>query len=170
MKPSPNYAPDLTFDPLELRDTLARMNRSNSLVGSWELKSRIDRTANGEEQEEATLGSDPIAFLVFDSTGHFAAQFMRRDRTTAPDRQSAASPANNSLARGGYDAYFGTYTLDEAKGILSTLLRGALSQENVGQTFVRHVGVEGDILTLRLNTTAANGDAITRTLRWQRVA
>jgi Lipocalin-like domain len=146
------------------------MKRSNSLVGSWELKSRIDRAANGDEREESTLGSDPIAFLVFDSTGHFAAQFMKRERTTAREGQSAAAPANNSVARGGYDAYFGTYTLDEAQGILSTLLRGALSQENVGQTFLRHVGVEGDILTLRLDTTAANGEAITRTLRWQRVA
>jgi Lipocalin-like domain len=146
------------------------MNRSNVLVGSWELKSRIDRAANGEERQEPTLGSDPLAFLVFDSTGHFAAQFMKRDRTTALDGQAGGASANNSVARGGYDAYFGTYTLDEARGVLSTLLRGALSQENVGQTFVRYVAVDDDILTLKLDTTAANGEAITRTLRWQRVA
>jgi len=146
------------------------MGRSSSLVGSWELLSRVDRAANGDERREPTLGPDPIAFLVFDSAGHFAAQFMKRDRTTAPVVLGASGPANNSVARGGYDAYFGTYTLDEARGVLSTLLRGALSQENVGQTFVRHVRVEGDLLTLELETTAANGEAITRTLRWQRVA
>jgi CubicO group peptidase (beta-lactamase class C family) len=40
--------------------------------------------------------------------GHFAAQFMRRDRSVdVPDGPGEAK--NNSGAQGGYDAYFGTY-------------------------------------------------------------
>lgn len=48
------------------------------LQGSWELVSRIDRARDGAVREEPSLGSDPIAFLVFDRTGHFAAQFKTR--------------------------------------------------------------------------------------------
>jgi hypothetical protein len=114
----------------------------NMLVGSWELQSRIDSNADGEVRPEPSLGSDPIAFLVFDATGHFAAQFMKRDRESAVDGPAASGAANNSRARGGYDAYFGTYTVDEAKGLVTTVLSGALSAENVGQTYVRHVAVE----------------------------
>lgn len=66
------------------------------LQGSWELVSRIDRARDGAVREEPSLGSDPIAFLVFDRTGHFAAQFMKRDRSTAAD---VPAGTNNSRAR-----------------------------------------------------------------------
>ena len=137
-------------------------------MGSWELLSRIDRTAAGEDRAEPSLGSDPIAFLVFDRAGHFAAQFMKRNRTGESTTTTTVA-ANNSRAVGGYDAYFGTYTVDEARGLVSTLLVGALSRENVGQTFARHMGVEGDELTIRLDTTSADAEPIERTLRWRRV-
>jgi len=58
---------------------------SRRLVGSWELISRVDHTLSGEQRIEPSLGADPIAFLVFDATGHFAAQFMKRDRSNAED-------------------------------------------------------------------------------------
>ena len=140
---------------------------STPLVGSWELLSRVDRTQRGEERVEPSLGSDPVAFLVFDATGHFAVQFMKRNRASGVD--APASGSNNSRARAGYDAYFGTYTYDEARQELKTLLKGALSPENVGQEFVRRAAVDGEILNLGLDTTAADGQPVTRTLRWRRV-
>src|SRR5580700_7534582 len=101
---------------------------ASRLVGSWELLSRIDRTGSGQTREEPSLGSDPIAFLVFDAKGHFAAQFMKRDRKAAPSLSASAAPTlNNSRAQGGYDAYFGTFTVDEAKGLVETHVVAALS-------------------------------------------
>lgn len=142
---------------------------STRLRGSWELLSRIDRTGDGQERQEPSLGSDPIAFLVFDKAGRFAAQFMKRDRTNVHDSRPAAA-RNNSVAVGGYDAYFGTYEVDEASGNVKTLLVAALSPQSVGQTFTRHMRVEGDILTLDLDTTTATGEPVRRTLNWRRVA
>ncbi|HEY2027636.1 MAG TPA: lipocalin-like domain-containing protein, partial [Myxococcales bacterium] len=107
------------------------------LRGSWELLSRIDRTSDGRQVQEPSLGSDPIAFLVFDQAGRFAAQFMKRDRANVQDARAAGS--NNSLAVGGYDAYFGTYQVDEASGNVKTLLVAALSPQSVGQTFTRQM-------------------------------
>src|SRR4029077_3861189 len=118
------------------------------LIGSWDLQSRIDRNAAGEQRHEPGLGSDPFGFLVFDRTGHFAAQFMKRDRTSAVDTPATAAAVNNSFARGGYDAYFGTYSVDSEQGTLRTLLVGALSEGSVGQTFVRKISIDRDLMTL----------------------
>ena len=63
---------------------------STLLIGTWELLSRIDRTAAGERRVEPSLGDDPIALLSYDRTGHFAAQFMKRDRTTDSAAASTA--------------------------------------------------------------------------------
>jgi hypothetical protein len=139
------------------------------LVGSWELISRIDRTPNGEQRAEPSLGSDPFGFLVFDRVGRFAAQFMKRDRTTDGNVPVVAGGLNNSRARGGYDAYFGKYTVDDDQQTVKTELVGALSPENVGQVFTRKMTVEGDTLTLELDTTSAVGEPLKRTLRWRRV-
>ena len=141
---------------------------SVTLPGTWQLLSRIDITAAGERRPEPSLGEDPVALLIYDRSGHFAAQFMRRDRSVdVPDGPSGAR--NNSRAQGGYDAYFGTYTIDDESGAVTQRLTGALSRENVGLVLTRVMEVEGDTLIIRLDTNAADGTPVTRTLTWRRV-
>ena len=138
------------------------------LPGTWQLLSRIDVTASGERRPEPSLGEAPDALLIYDRSGHFAAQFMRRDRSVeVPDGPGGAK--NNSRAQGGYDAYFGTYTIDDEKSTVTQHLVGALSRENVGAVLTRTMDVQGDTLIIKLETTAADGTAVTRTLTWQRV-
>ena len=81
---------------------------SESLIGSWELLSREDHTSSGERRIDASLGENPVALLIYDRRGHFAAQFMKRDRDLALDADAPSGAPNNSQARGGCDAYFGT--------------------------------------------------------------
>jgi hypothetical protein len=144
------------------------------LVGTSELLSRTDRTAAGESRIEPSLGDDPVALLYYDSTGHFAAQFMKRDRTVRPlvsepaGASSHAGGPNNSRAQGGYDAYFGTYSVDDARGTVTQRLTGALSPENVGHVLTREMIVEGDELRIALETATADGERVTRTLVWHR--
>ena len=137
------------------------------LRGSWELLSRIDRAQNGEQRMEPSLGSDPIAFLVFDGAGRFAAQFMKRDRTRIEDVPAAR---NNTRAQDGYDAYFGTFEVDEEAGLVKTHLVAALSRDHVGKTLARRMTVEGDTLTIELDTATPAGEPVKRTLTWRRVA
>jgi hypothetical protein len=141
---------------------------SASLPGTWELVSRIDVTDSGERRPEPSLGEDPIAILIYDRSGHFAAQFMKRDRST-PATDGPCGAPNNSRAQGGYDAYFGTYTIDDAQGTVTQRLVGALSSENVGHVLTRAMEVDGDTLTIRLRTATAQGESVTRTLSWKRV-
>jgi hypothetical protein len=141
---------------------------SATLPGTWQLLSRVDVTASGERRPEPSLGEDPHALLIYDRCGHFAAQFMRRDRSgDVPDGPSGAT--NNSRAQGGYDAYFGTYTIDDENGTVTQRLLGALSRENVGVVLTRAMEVRADTLVIRLDTAAADGTALTRTLTWSRV-
>lgn len=143
-----------------------------SLVGTWELFHREDRTESGEVCPEPGLGQEPIGVLVYDGGGRFSAQFMKRDRSeddrvpTGP----ASSGHNNTRASNGYDAYFGRYTVDEETHMVTQTLEGALSVENVGVIVTRQMEVAGDQLTLRLPTTSVDGESVVRTLRWRRVA
>ena len=141
---------------------------SASLPGTWLLESRIDVGPTGQRRAEPSLGDDPVALLIYDPAGHFAAQFMKRDRSAVvPDGSSGGK--NNSRAQGGYDAYFGTYTVDDAAGTVTQRLLGALSPENVGHILTREMEVRGDTLVIRVETSAPDGTAITRTLTWNRV-
>ena len=142
---------------------------SLALPGTWELVSRIDVTDAGERRIDPSLGPDPVALLIYDRAGHFAAQFMKRDRTSGAVVDAPSAGANNSRAQGGYDAYFGTYEVDDAAGTVTQRLLGALSAENVGLVLTRGMQVEGDRLTISLRTTATTGEPVTRTLTWRRV-
>src|SRR6266545_975528 len=140
---------------------------SSQLPGTWELESRIDVTESGERVSEPSLGEDPIALLTYDRSGHFAAQFMKRDRSVSvPDGPAVGQ--NNSRAQGGYDAYFGTYTVDDEQGTVTQRLLGALSKENVGIVLTRGMTVTGDKLVIQLQTNAVDGTPVTRTLTWRR--
>ena len=143
------------------------MRLSEALPGTWELLSRIDTDAYGARRPEPSLGEDPIALLIYDRAGNFAAQFMKRDRSSIVD--SAATGPNNSRAIGGYDAYFGTYTINDEDGTVTQVLRGSLSNENVGMTLTRAMTVVDDTLIIRLQTTSG-GETVMRELRWKRLS
>jgi len=143
---------------------------SDLLPGTWELRSRIDHSIDGSIHPDPALGPDPVAWLIYDRAGHFAAQFMKRDRSTPMPDAPAAPGANNSRARGGYDAYFGTYAVDDDAGEVTQRLVGAMSPENVGHVLTRAMQAGATELVIRLDTTAWDGTPVTRTLTWQRIA
>jgi hypothetical protein len=140
---------------------------SEDLPGTWLLQSRIDVTATGERHPDPLLGDDPVSILIYDRTGHFAAQFMKRDRS-AVTQAAPANARNNTQAQGGYDAYFGTYSVDDGRGTVTQRLQGSLSAANVGMELTRAMTVTGDTLVIQLETTAADGTPVVRTLTWRR--
>jgi len=142
---------------------------SRTLPGTWRLLSRIDVAANGEHRIDPALGEDPVAILFYDRAGNFAAQFMKRDRSNLADGVATGPARNNSRAKDGYDAYFGSYTIDDAAGTVTQRLLGALSKENVGHVLTRGMTVEGDRLKIELETTSVEGEPVTRTLLWTRI-
>ena len=143
-------------------------NLGAAIVGVWMLKSREDVDASGQIRIDPFLGRDPLGLLCF-GPKHFAAQFMKRDRSRQENVPLPVQGKNNTLAVDGYDAYFGTYTVDEVAGTLTTRLEGSISAANVGNTYVRNVRVVDDELIIQLDTTAADGTPITRTNTFSRI-
>jgi len=145
---------------------------ADSLIGSWELIMREDRIESGEKYPDASLGDNPVGILIYDTGGHFSAQFMKRERNTEGKAEQVSSNQgrNNSTAVNGFDSYFGTYEVDEKIHLVTQTLEGALAPQNVGMIVTREMEVDGDLLTLRLPTNAVDGTAVIRTLQWRRIA
>jgi hypothetical protein len=143
---------------------------ATAILGFWQLVSREDVDAAGHRNIDPLLGADPLGVLCF-APGRFAAQFSRRDRSdaTAASSSAAAPTANNSTAVNGYDAYFGSYTLNEPEGLVTVTLDAALSPASVGQSYTRRIGEAADQLFIQLETIAADGTPVTRTLRFSRI-
>ena len=127
---------------------------AKSLIGTWTLLARVEVTSDGHRRIDPILGADPIAYLIYDAAGHFAVQFMRRNRETADGTS-------------GYDAYFGRYQVG-ADGMVTQALIGALSQGDVGKVVIRRCHIDGTELVIKVETTASYGQPVTRTLRWRR--
>lgn len=149
---------------------VGRAASAQAPIGTWELVSRTDSSAAGVQPADGPLGSDPIAWISYDTRGHVQAQLMARDRATAAAATalSVADP-NNSAASGGYDAYFGTYTFDAKTGTVTHRLIGALSAGDVGRTLTRHVVRRGDEMVIWFEARRGDGMAVIRRLRWRKV-
>ena len=143
-------------------------NLGTAILGIWKLKSREDIDATGHVHIDPFLGRDPLGILCFGPT-HFAAQFMKRDRSRQENMLQRVQAENNTVGVDGYDAYFGTYSIDEIAGTLTTHLEGSISPANIGATYIRDARVVGDELFIRLQTSALDGTAITRTNTFSRI-
>jgi hypothetical protein len=140
---------------------------AESLIGTWRLLSRIDRGRDGTVRPDPVLGSDPLGLVTY-TRDRFSAQFMKRDRSDVSSQAPAGSGRNNTSAVGGYDAYFGTWRAG-ADGTVVHRLEAALTPANVGLEVARKLVVEGDRLTITLETASLGGEAVTRTLVFERV-
>jgi Lipocalin-like domain len=113
--------------------------------------------------------------LIYDRSGHVAAQLSRQGRTVemipAECAEAAKVRETNDTAQSilGYDAYFGTFTIDEKAGIVTHHLEIALFPDDVGKSVQRNFSISGDKLTYKFSTTTRDGKAVTRTLVWERM-
>ncbi len=142
---------------------------AQDIQGVWWLLSREDYNKNNERRIDPILGSDPIAILTY-TKDHFAAQFMKRDRTTVVPTQMMNTGSNNTNAVGGYDAYFGKYEVDEDSGKVKHTLIGSITPSNIGMTVFRDLKVVDGKLSIQLETSTLDGEPIVRTLIWERLS
>ena len=130
-------------------------NQDNDLnldfIGVWWLLSREDRAKDGSIRIDPTLGPDAKGILTY-ANGRFAAQIMKRDRTGVESTPDVSSGQNNTGAVDGYDAYFGTYSVDADSGDVLHCLEGALTPENIGMEVLRTLTVQCGNLVIELET------------------
>lgn len=69
----------------------------------------------------------------------------------------------------GYDAYFGTFKINEEAGVVTHHLEAALWPGDIGKDIDRHFTISGDQLTITFDTTTRDGVKVTRVLKWERM-
>jgi hypothetical protein len=141
---------------------------ATAIRGVWWLERREDWTQDGLQKIDPVLGADPFGILAY-GVDHFSAQFMKRDRRSEAVSDISYSGKNNTVAVGGYDAYFGTYEVDQQSGKVRHTLIGSITPSNTGITVYRNIRADDMRLIIQLETTTPDGEPIIRTLTWKRI-
>jgi hypothetical protein len=144
-----------------------RKDISNSgLVGTWRLESRVVRQG-GRVVSDADLGESPVGYLMYDSSGHMSVQVMKRTRSAKIECVDKSTPPNNTLTVNGFQAYFGTYAVEEETHTVTHHLEGAVASADVGKRLPRHFELSGDKLLLIVPASSSEEREVT--LHWSRV-
>ena len=138
------------------------------IAGAWRLESRTVTQGNGAPVVDSVLGQQPAGLLFYDASGHMMLQMMRQARAQAISAPSNPPDAKNPRIVLGYDAYFGTFTVNEAEGTITHHVEGSLFPEDLGKDFKRFYKLEGDTFTLSFTSKSPDGPELTRTLRFRR--
>jgi hypothetical protein len=129
------------------------------LPGTWTVVSQYNVTKEGKRQEP--YGSQPIGTLVFDRGGNFSYTLFDPDRPKFASRDKYnGTPAEYKAAVDGGQAYFGTYTVDEANSRITYHIKGSLepswqgTDRNAAHATVTGNELKHDATTPATGTTA----------------
>jgi hypothetical protein len=146
------------------------------LASGWRLVSRVTTTtADGKVLVDPGLSGTPNGVLIYDRSGHVAAQLSRPgrkvemlgDECRAAEKVKGTNDTAQTIL--GYDAYFGTYTVDAKAGVVTHHLESALFPGDIGKDIKRNFSISGDTLTIKFPTTTSDGTSVVRTLVWTRM-
>jgi Lipocalin-like domain len=132
-----------------LRQRSARVGRS--LIGTWRIVEVADLDKDGKWQFR--YGKHPHGYFVYDATGHVHIQIMKVPPLAPfPEAnfiEGKLPSAEHALAAyAAYVAYFGTYTVDEKKRVVTHHVEGSLAPEFTDTDQPRPFKLEGDRLEI----------------------
>ncbi|MGE0461002.1 MAG: lipocalin-like domain-containing protein [Vicinamibacterales bacterium] len=131
------------------------------LVGTWHLVTYQILDPDGGPSRP---GAYDVGRITYDPSGHMSAQLMHSSNKAT---QPPATDADRAAAYRRYLGYFGPFTVDEAKSIVTHHVAGSSNPAWVGSNQVRHFAFspDGNGLTLSLKS----GERVTQSLYWERV-
>ncbi|MFL5283166.1 MAG: lipocalin-like domain-containing protein [Rhodopila sp.] len=132
-----------------------------SVVGTWELVSLSWTTPDG--RSVLPWGNAP-GRLTYDSNGNMMGIIMHERRSVA-QIGSTADPETQSQ----FSAYFGTYRIDTANGLIVHSVTGSLNGANASGELRRSFKMEDGMLVLGF-TVDRDGVPVTRRLVWKRIS
>ena len=119
------------------------------LIGAWNLVSWFEIKSDGN----STVPPDDIGRLIYTADGHVSAQIVRRSSSRfQSDDWRSASDAEISTAWKSYFGYFGTYTVDSGRQLITHHIEGAFFPNLVGTDQVRRYRFEDSQLILEADT------------------
>jgi len=130
-------------------------------IGAWRLVAFEEDGLDGELVYP--YGKDAAGLLIYDSSGRMSVQIMRRDRAPLSSADWHSLPAEEiKKAIEGFTAFFGSYEVDEANGIVIHRVEGHVVPDSVGKVLRRDFTFSGDVLTLKPSPN--------RRVIWERIA
>ena len=133
------------------------------LIGVWRL---VSFEVHAQDQPvRHPFGPNAVGVLIYSANGVMAGQLMRPGRPSFSSQTiTRGSDAELVEAATGYVAYGGTYSVEEARGIVTHHVTMSLLPNLVGTDQHRHLSIEDDRLELR---TPPEGGRV-MILRWRR--
>ena len=149
--------------PSQLHSSRARklgsVGQVDELIGTWRLVEFWDRDSTGAPKRYA-YGERPTGYFTYDPTGHVSIQIQRGPelQRVASDRGEEwfqnATPEELRATVRAYRAYFGTYTVDRAAGVVIHRVEGDSRGFYTGSAQTRTFRLVGDSLIIGNDTTA----------------
>lgn len=141
------------------------MSMLEQLLGtSWTLDTYQSETKDGEIMYP--LGEDAEGTIIFTNEQHLAVQIMAADREKEISQEvldTYNTEVEKEMAKIGYHAYTGPFSLDEEDSMLTTHVRYSLIPTYIGSDQSRKATIEGDTLNL------SNVEHPERKLVWKRI-
>jgi hypothetical protein len=140
----------------------------DQLVGRWQLLSCEAHGADGEVHHP--FGLNPVGLIAYEEDGSMSVQVMgdTRARFSAADKSGGTAEEIRG-AFSTYEAYFGTYEVNEADRYVTHRISAALFPNWVGSQQRRSARIAGSRLTLQTPPLPYAGRSMIRTLVWERV-
>ena len=139
---------------------------ANPFVGTWKLVSIERRHADGSlvPGVNPVGGVDPTGIVMYDAAGHVSLQIMPSGRAQTVNTLQPLTVEQAQAALFGCVMYYGTYTLDQAKRIMTIHFDGALSPSMIGTTGQRFYEINGNRMSFRPSLESG-----ANLLTWERV-
>jgi hypothetical protein len=124
---------------------------AHTLIGTWRVVEFADLDKDGKWRY--WYGEHPRGYFVYDATGHVHIQIMKVP-PLAPfpeanfDGGKLPSPEHALAAYNDYLAYFGTYTVDAEKHVVTHHVEGSLAPDYTDTDQPRSFKLEGDRLEI----------------------
>ena len=150
---------------------MAKKNDFGPIVGSWQMVEAWDMNADPSDPKKQVKsypwGNPPLGYWVYDSAGNVSVQISINPPlpiVDAPWWTMGATTANENMLASfnNYMAYFGTYTVDYEKGIVTANVITDVLRQYTGTDQPRPFKIVKDQLLI--------GDGTTYLRRFKRVA
>ena len=143
---------------------------ADPFTGTWRLLACEGRWSDGRISRP--YGEAPGGILVYDGRGSFSGQIMARGRPVfASGNLLKGSDDEVRAAFEGYVAYYGSYSVDEVRGLMVHQVEGSFFPNWIGEQQVREFEfVEDGRLELRTLPIKGSRADLTVVLLWERVA
>jgi hypothetical protein len=142
---------------------------NDAFIGTWRLVSTEFHSEDGLPAE-SPYGSAPQGILIYDAHGNMAAQLSQGHRKSfAVNDRKGGSDAETRAAFESYQAYYGTYRVDEKEGVVIHTVTQALLPNWIGGEQRRKFEFGGGKLILRTPPMTVGGQKISGKLTWAKM-